>query len=182
MPYTGHLTGEVRGWTQAIELAAGISRGFAEQRTRFGGELAINLARPRPIGWHGSFTARIANARYAIALKPLGVALRFGAGVVGLSAGGALLTDTHFGVAAGLWYEQPAGPVHLGIRADYEHGFFAGARNVGLLVGSLRLGGDRAYWPHARAGVGPMLTGGYECQGDTCGFLALLGLQLYGVD
>ena len=67
-------------------------------------------------------------------------------------------------------------------RADYEHAFFAGARNVGVLVGSVRLGGDRAYWPHARAGVGPMLSGGYECQGDTCGFMALAGLQLYGVD
>ena len=180
--YRDHLAGDPRGWTQAIQFAAGISRGFDEKVTRFGGDVAINLARPRPIGWHGAITARYANTRYAIALKPIGVALRFGGGVLGVSAGGALLTDAEFGVAAGAWFEQPAGPLHLGVRADYEHAFFAGARNVGLLVGSVRLGGDRAYWPHARAGVGPMISGGYECQGDTCGFLALLGLQLYGAD
>jgi acylglycerol lipase len=180
--YREHLTGDPRGWTQAVELAAGISRGFEEKVTRFGGDLAINLARPRPIGWHGALTARYANARYAIALKPIGIALRFGGSVVGLSGGGALLTDAEFGVAAGAWFEQPAGPLHLGIRADYEHAFFAGARNVGLLVGSVRPGGDRSYWPHARAGVGPIVSGGYECQGDTCGFMAMLGLQLYGAD
>ena len=66
--------------------------------------------------------------------------------------------------------------------ADYEHGFFAGARNVGLLIGSLRLGGDRRYWPRAVAGVGPILSGGYECQGDTSGFMALAGLALYGAE
>ncbi len=180
--YAEHLGGDPRGWTQAIELAAGISRGFDEKVTRFGGQLAINLARPRPLGWHGALTARYANDRYALALKPLGVAVRFGGGVFGISGGGALLTDEEFAVAAGGWFELPAGPVHLGIRADYEHAFFAGARNVGLLVGSLRLGGDRAYWPHARAGVGPIVSGGYECQGDTCGFMAMLGLQLYGTD
>ncbi|HEY5944120.1 MAG TPA: lysophospholipase [Kofleriaceae bacterium] len=180
--YADHLGGDPRGWTQAVELAGGISRGFDEKVTRFGGEVAVNLARPRPFGWHGALTARIANSRYAIALKPLGAAIRFGGGVFGLSAGGALLTDAEFGIAAGGWFEQPAGPLHLGIRADYEHAFFDGARNVGLLIGSIRLGGDRAYWPHARAGVGPIVSGGYECQGDTCGFLALVGLQLYGAD
>jgi alpha-beta hydrolase superfamily lysophospholipase len=180
--YADDLAGDPRGWTQAIEFAGGISRGFDEQVTRFGGQLAVNLARPRPIGWHGALTARLANARYAIALKPVGVAVRFGGSVVGLSGGGALLTDAELGVAAGGWFEAPAGPLHVGIRADYEHAFFAGARNVGLLVGSLRLGGDRAYWPHARAGVGPIVSGGYECQGDTCGFMAMLGLQLYGAD
>jgi hypothetical protein len=180
--YAGHLAGDPRGWTQAIEFAGGISRGFDEKVTRFGGELAVNLARPRPFGFHGAFTARYGNARYAIDLRPIGVAARFGGAVIGLSGGGTLLTDAHFGVSAGAWYEQPLGPMHLGVRADYEHGFFAGARNVGLLVGSLRLGGDRAYWPHARAGVGPMVSGGYECQGDTCGFMAMLGLQLYGAD
>lgn len=181
-PYTGHFGGEPRGWTQAIELAGGISRGFAERVTRFGGEVAVNLARPRPFGWHGALAARYANARYAIDLEPLGFAVRFGGAVLGLAGGGSLLTDAEFGVAASAWYEQPAGPVHLSVRADYEHAFFAGARNVGLLIGSLRLGGDRHYWPHAQAGVGPILSGGYECQGDTCGFVALLGLQLYGAD
>jgi hypothetical protein len=181
-PYTDRLAGSPRGWTQAIEFAGGISRGFDEKVTRFGGQLAISLARPRPLGWHGQLTARYGNTRYAIALKPIGIAVRFGGAVVGLSGGAALLTDAHPAVAAGGWYEQPAGPVHLGIRADYEHAFFAGSRNVGLLVGSIRVPGDRRYWPHAVAGVGPILSGGYECQGDTCGFLALVGLQLYGAD
>jgi alpha-beta hydrolase superfamily lysophospholipase len=177
-----HLAGDPRGWTQAIEFAGGISRGFQEKVTRFGGEFALSLARPRPVGWHGQLTARYANTRYAVALKPVGVALRIGGAVVGLSGGGALLTDAHPAVAAGFWYEQPAGPLHVGIRADYEHAFFAGARNVGLLVGSLRVGGDRHYWPHAVAGVGPIVTAGWEGQGDIGGFVALVGLQLYGAD
>ena len=152
--YAEHLAGDPRGWTQAIEFAAGISRGFDEKVTRFGGDIAIALARPRPIGWHGALTARYANTRYAIALKPIGVAVRFGGGVFGLSGGGALLTDAKLGVAAGALVRAAGGPVHLGIRADYEHAFFAGARNVGCSIGSLRFGGDRHYWPHAaRASV-----------------------------
>ena len=180
---TGHLAGDPRGWTQAIEVAGGISRGFDEQVTRFGGQLAVELARPQPIGFHGAFTARYANTRYAIALTPLGIAWRYCCGaVIGVSAGAALVTDAKFAVAASGFIEQPAGPLHVGIRADYEHAFFSGARNEGMLVGTLRIGGDRKYWPHMRAGVGPVISGGYECQGDTCGFLAMLGFQLYGVD
>jgi len=180
--HAGDLAGDPRGWTQAVQLGVGISYGFDEKRTRFGGDLAIAIARPRPLGFHGTFTARYANARYAIGLKPVGAAVRFGGSMVGLSAGVALVTDAQFAFAATGMYEQPAGPLHVGIRADYEHAFFAGARNEGLLVGTLRLGGDRHYWPHAQAGVGPTLALGYECQGDTCGMIALLGLQLYGVD
>lgn len=180
--HAGELAGDPRGWTQAVQFGAGISYGFDEQRTRFGGDLAVALARPRPVGFHGTFTARYANARYAIGLKPLGAAVRFGGGMVGLSAGIALVTDANFAFASTLTYEQPAGPLHVGVRADYEHAFFAGARNEGMLLGTLRLLGDRKYWPRAQAGVGPTLGFGYECQGDTCGIVALLGLQLYGVD
>jgi alpha-beta hydrolase superfamily lysophospholipase len=184
--YAGHLAGDPRGWTQAVELAGGVSTSFEDHHVRAAGGLAIALARPRPVGWHGALVARYANAHYAVALRPIGIAVRFGGAVVGLSGGGAVLTGpsgAQFGGAAGLWYEQPLGPVHLGVRADYEHAFSAGAQNAGWLLGSLRFGGDRRYWPHARAGVGPVVSAGYECAfASACGAVVLAGVELYGAD
>ena len=172
--YAGHLAGDPRGWTQAIEFAGGISRGFDEKVTRFGGELAINLARPRPIGFHGAFTARVGNTRYAIDLRPLGVAFRFGGAVVGLSGGGALLTDAHSASPPAAGTSNPPGrctsasaPI-TSTRSSPVHAMSvcSSARSGSVVIA--RIG-------RARAGVGPMLTGGYECQGDACGFLALVG-------
>jgi hypothetical protein len=184
--YEGSLAGDPRGWTQAVELAAGASHSLDDSRTRFAGGLAIELARPRPIGWHGALTARWANTNYALALRPLGIALRFGGAVVGVSAGGAVMKGTQgaqLGGAAGLWYEQPLGPIHFGLRADYERGLATNSHNAGWLLGSVRLGGDRSYWPHTTAGVGPVISGGYECVfDDICSVVALVGIELYGAD
>jgi hypothetical protein len=54
---------------------------------------------------------------------------------------------------------------------------------------SVRFPGDKDYWPHARAGVGPIITAGQDCARDpspgaplNCGWLVLGGLQLFGVD
>jgi acylglycerol lipase len=184
--YAGPLAGDPRGWTQAVELAGGVSRSLDDQSLHFGGGLAVALARPRPVGWHGALTARWANEHYAIALRPIGVAVRFGAAVIGVSGGASIVKGfdgPQVGAAGGFWYEQPLGPVHLGIRADYEHALASGSRNAGWLLGSLRFGGDRSYWPHTAAGVGPVITGGYECAfADICSVVILGGIELYGVD
>jgi hypothetical protein len=69
------------------------------------------------------------------------------------------------------------------VRADYERTFETGGHNFGLLLGSVRLGGDRSYWPHTTAGVGPVISGGYECAfDDICSVVALVGIELYGAD
>jgi acylglycerol lipase len=182
-PYEGALVGDPRGWTQAFELAAGASdHGFA-------GSLAVNLARPAPIGWSGAFTARMADGDYrALSLRPLGVAARAGGAVLGLSAGAALVTGTHAAMSGGAWLEVPAGPVHLGATAEWSRLFSnsSGAAPLGAdelwLSGSLRLGGDRAYWPGAHAGVGPAVFAGSEWTGSANGWFAMLGLQMYGSD
>ena len=184
--YTGTLHGDPRGWTQAVELAGGISRSIDNQSLHFGGDVAIAIARPRPFGVHVALTARWANTHYAIDARPLGAAVRLGRTMIGLSAGVSLLsgvTSMKFGYAAGLWIEQPIGPAHLGVRADYEHAFSTTEYNAGWLVGTLRFGGDRTYWPHTSAGVGPIITGGYECAfADICSTVILAGIELYGVD
>jgi len=184
--YAGDLAGDPRGWTQAVELAVGVAHSLDDSHTRFGGGLAVALARPRPVGWHAVLAARWANEHYEVALRPLGIAVRLGGAAVGVSGGAALVRELGgpaFGVAGGLWYEQPLGPVHVGVRADYERSVSATAHNFGWLVGSLRLGGDRSYWPHAVAGVGPVITGGYECAlDDICSLVALVGIELYGAD
>ena len=124
-----------------------MSTSFDDNKVRAAGDLAIALARPRPAGWHGALVARYANAHYAVALRPIGIAVRFGGAVVGLSGGGAVLTG-------------PSG-------APF----------------SLRFGGDRRYWPHARAGVGPVVSAGYECAfASVCGGVVLAGVELYGAD
>lgn len=184
--YAGSLAGDPRGWSQAVELAGGISRSLDDDSLHFGGDLAIAIARPRPLGWHAALTARWANTHYAVALRPIGAALRLGHTMIGISGGVALVKGfdgPQVGGGGGLWIEQPLGPLHLGVRADYERAFATNARNAGWLVGSLRFGGDRTYWPHTAAGVGPIITGGYECAfADICSVVILGGIELYGVD
>lgn len=181
-PYTGELVGDPRGWTQAIELAAGIAQPTDGGATYFAGTFALTLARPRPFGWHGALTARRIGDGYSIALRPLGVGVRAGATFVGVSAGASLLTGTELGATGGVTLEQPLGPLHASLRGDLERPFASGAlwSQIGTLT--LRFGGDRAYWPHARAGIGPAVTGALACTDGNCAWAALLGLQMYGVD
>ena len=188
-PYRGHLAGDPHGWTQAIDVAGGVSTtpsytppGTAlviPGHTNFAGRIAIELARPRPIGFHGAITASTIGAQYLVALRPLGVAVHDDRTAFGLSAGAALLTNEVFAFSAGAWLERSLGPLHVSGFGEYAR------RNANVWIGggSLRLGRDRAYWPHARAGVGPSVTGGAHCpDGGPCSAFVLLGLQLYGAD
>jgi len=179
--YEGELAGDPRGWTQAVEAAGGISRDDADE-LHMSAYLAVMFARPRPIGWHGALTARLVNGGYEHALKPIGVAVRAGGAVIAVAGGAAMVTDGQFAYAGGGWIAVPAGPLHVSLHADYERTFTGAERSSGQLLGSIRFGGDRVYWPHARAGVGPLLSGGYECRGDACGFVALVGFDVYGAD
>ena len=106
----GPLAGDPRGWTQAVE-----SRAACRAASTISGCTSAASSRSRsraaaPIGWHGALTARWANEHYAVALRPLGVAVRLGSSVIGLSGGIALVRGfdgPQLGAAAGFWYEQP---------------------------------------------------------------------------
>jgi len=181
--FTGTLRGDPVGWTQAVELGAGIAEGID-----FAGTASVQLARPRPLGWHGGLTAQLVGDYKAVALRPLGIALRGGGAVIGASVGGAVVTGAHFAVSYGAWAELPLGPVHLGLLAERlrritntrDHGPLGSDQLWTSL--SVRFGGDRSYWPHARAGVGPVVTGGYAWRADEPSWFATVGLQLYGAD
>lgn len=182
--YLGRLRGDPIGWTQALELAGGIGEGFV-----FAGTASLQLARPRPFGWHGGLTAQWVGDYRAVSLQPLGVAGRLGAAVLGVSLGGSVITGAHPAVSAGGWFELPFGPAHFGGLVMRERGVtnthVHGPLGSDLLWTSVsvRFGSDRYYWPHARAGVGPVFTGGFQWVGDQeRSWSVTAGLQLYGVD
>lgn len=184
--YTKPLRGDSRGWTQALELGAGLSAGSRD--TDFAGGLSVQAARGAPLGWHGGLTARLAGRYKAAAVRPLGLALRAGSTTFGISGGGALVTGTELAVSAGAWIEQPLGPLHVGAIAELARTFDdvpmrgpLGSDLVWTTV-TLRLGRDHAYWPGARAGVGPTLTSGAAWVGDSTFWIVTVGLQLYGID
>jgi hypothetical protein len=106
-----------------------------------------------------------------------------GAALIGprhVTSGGVRLDYDHgfaFNVGGGV--EATAGPVHLGLHIDYA------ADRLASFV-SIRGPGDLRYWPHAIAGVGPMLSGGQVCDSSTftriCNYMVLAGIQLFGGD
>ena len=133
-------------------------------------------------------TAELAGDYKAVALRPLGLALRGGAAVIGISAGGGFITGAHFALSYAAWAEVPLGPVHIGLLAERLRRI-KNTENHGPLESdqlwtrlSIRFGGDRHYWPRARAGVGPVLSGGFAWRADDPSWFATIGLQLYGVD
>jgi len=180
--YAGELTGDPRGWSQVVSMAAGVSRAVDGGDVHFAGDVAVALARPQPIGWSGALIARMFGDGYAIALRPLGLGVRAGRTLFALSGGAALVTGTEFAGTGGLFIEQPLGPAHVSVRADYTHLFESGTPGLYSLIGALRFGGDRRYAPPTAAGVGPALVGAYDCVDGICAWSVLLGLHLYGVD
>ncbi len=181
--FNGTLRGEPLGWTQAVELAMGVSQGI-----RFAGTTSFQLARPRPVGWHGGLTSQLVGDYKAVALRPLGLAARAGGAVLGASAGGGFITGGYFALSYAAWGELPLGPAHIGFLAErlrrikntHDHGPLASDQLWTSL--SIRFGRDRHYWPHARAGVGPVITGGYAWLANDPTFFVTLGVQLYGAD
>ncbi|HTR51503.1 MAG TPA: lysophospholipase [Kofleriaceae bacterium] len=179
-PYAGHLAGDPRGWTQAVEATAGIGRvtGNSSAGAGFAGRFALELARPAPIGWHGALTAYWLDGDWGVAVRPIGIAARFWGTVIGVSGGATLTTGDTFAYSGGGWLERSLGPIgHLTTFVDVDH---RGSTAV-LGGGTLRLGGDRRYWPGARAGVGPVVSAGTLHQ-DGWGWFVTAGLELYGAD
>lgn len=161
------------------EQTAGLA--FAGSTKAFAGEFALNLARPRPIGWHGALAGKLVGDFRSIALRPVGIAVRAGDSVIGISAGGAFVTGKEFALSGGAFAEQPFGPIHIGLGGEWQHRFSSSDELFWANV-SLRFGGDRQYWPHARAGIGPVLVGGIGFAGDSKIYSLTLGVHVYAVD
>lgn len=185
--FVGRLRGDPVGWAQALEFGMGV--GDATGALRFAGTASIQLARPRPLGWHGALTAQKVGEYRALSLRPLGAAVRLGAAVLGVSVGGSVITGAKIGVSAAGWFELPLGPAHLGGLVIRERAVENTEIHGPLLADlfwtsvSLRFGSDRRYWPHARAGVGPMVQGALLWVADQPpGWAITAGLQLYGAD
>jgi alpha-beta hydrolase superfamily lysophospholipase len=179
-PYTAHLAGDPVGWTQAVRTVAGIGRSTTnpDRTVGFAGRLAVDVARPAPLGFSGSFTAHIVQGQWAVSLRPIGVAYRYAGTAVGVSGGGSLITGTTLALSGGAWFEQEIpvlGHASAFAQIDRRH------NNAELVGWSLRLGEDQRYWPHAKAGVGPVISAGGEHVG-TWGWFFVAGLELFGAD
>ena len=184
-PYTGRLAGEPRGWTQAVAIVGGtyVERDSAGRASVHpSGRLAIELARPSPLGFHGELVVTWLGPVQIAALRPVGVALHAGPLVLGASAGVALGRDPAEPKlqalwTAGSWLELDNPVVHLGAFAELDE-------SLAIAGASLRLPGDRAYWPRAVAGVGPVISGGLVTNtgGTQTGYFLTAGLALYGAD
>ena len=75
--------------------------------------------------------------------------------------------------------ELPLGPVHAGLTGEWSH---ASASDLYWTGAALRLGGDRHYWPHARAGVGPVIDGGLAWLGSSHAWSITIGYEIYAAD
>ena len=186
-PYTKALSGHPRGWTQAVEVAAGV--GGSSSDTGFAGRLVVELARPEPIGWHAAVIAERLDGLSVVSLQPVGAAVRAGDAVIGASFGGGIVdvNSLDAAVSVGGWVELPLGPVHAGVVGEVDDPITGSARvTVSSASVSLRLGRDQAYWPRTHAGVGPVITGGVahldSDLGSANSWFALVGLELYGAD
>jgi acylglycerol lipase len=189
--FTGRLRGEPSEWLQAISFSGGVHglENDAVGGFGFAGLAAIHLGKMRPIGWQGSITGQLMGTYRSVSLRPLGVMGRLGAAALGVSGGVSLITNTNIALSFGAMAELPFGPAHFSLLAERQRGIENtndhGPISSDLLLTalSIRYGGDRYYWPHAVAGVGPVITGGIDWVGSSpADFFVTLGLQLYGAD
>ncbi len=186
--YSGPLTGDPKGWLQAVDLGGGVGERQSAGSSIVGAfDFDAVLGRPRPIGWFGDLSARITPDVGSLALRPIGLGVHDGSFALGVDAGVSLLSLHAAGsIAARL--EAPLGFAHLGVAAEWDREFSGTDTNRTIgsdglwLGGTLRFGGDRAYWPHAHAGVGPALLGGVDWGEQGRGWFLLVGLALFGAD
>ncbi|MGE0395830.1 MAG: lysophospholipase [Kofleriaceae bacterium] len=189
--FSGRLRGDPSEWLQTISFSGGVHglENNASSDFGFAGLASIHLGKLRPLGWHGSITGQLIGEFRAVSLRPLGVMGRLGAAALGVSGGIAAITDTKIALSFGAFAELPLGPAHVSLLAERARGITNTgdhgplASDLFLTAASIRYGGDRHYWPHAVAGVGPVITGGIDWVGSApADWFLTLGLQLYGVD
>lgn len=189
--YTGKLHGDPAGRMVAVQIGGGATRGFDTTSREVLGlfEFTLHVAKRRTIGWGGTLNLRAGAGGFFGTLAPAGLALKLGrGGTVGLASGATLL-DGELAIPVRLWLEQSLGPVHLTLRGQVDYQV-SGTGASGGIVGedlldvgaTLRVPGDRDYWPGSRAGVGLYLQAGVLRAGRDESFIASLGLALFGAD
>jgi len=190
--YRGHLRGDPASSLVSLQLGGGV----AGAKDDFGGsatglfELALHLGRGAPIGWAGGATLRASGDGFSAALMPLGAGLRFGGGTLAVAAGVSTIPDgLQLAIPVGGWLELPLGPLHATLDAQLDYRVLSDPPRAALLSSdlaqlglSVRLPGDRRYWPRSLAGVGPYVRGAVLDAGGGTAILVTLGLALYGAD
>jgi acylglycerol lipase len=186
--YEGDLTGDPKGWLQVVEIAGGIGErqtSGASVDGAFDFDAAFGL--PGPVGWFGDVSARSTSDVGSIALRPIGIAAHGGAFALGID-GGISLLSLHPAASVAARAEVPLGVAHFAVSAEWDRRFSNPDAVQTLdadglwIAGTLRLFGDRAYWPHAHAGVGPAVIGGVDWGEQGRGWFVLAGLELFGAD
>ena len=183
------LAGDPQGWLQVVEAGIGVGERQTDAASvEDAYDIAIALGRPRPLGWFGDLSIRGAPDGGSLALRPLGMGAHEGPFAIGISVGVSVLSLRDFAASGAARIELPIGSMHLGAAAEWDRRFSGmdDNRTIGAdfvwLGGVLRFGGDRTYWPHAHAGIGPALFGGLDWGEQGRGWFLLAGLEIYGAD
>jgi acylglycerol lipase len=190
--YRGKLRGDPSGRLLAVQIGGGISRissggasdtsGLFETRVRFGYW--------EPFGHAGALRIIASGDGFIGSLMPAGVGVKLGPARVGVTAGvGTLPSGFNLTIPVAGWIELSSSMVHITLDAQLDYRV-SDTERVGPLssdlldVGlTLRAPGDRWYWPHANAGVGPYLRGAMlDAGGPDPAYTVTLGLQLFGSD
>lgn len=190
--YAGPLRGDPAGSLVALSLGGGV----VGAKSDFGGsatgqfELGLHLGFGAPVGWAAAASIRASGNGFEGALMPVGLAVRFGAGTVGIATGAATVpSGFNFAIPAAAWLELPLGSLHVTFDGQLAYRIGGSPARAAIAksdlgeVGlALRLPGDREYWPKMFAGVGPYVRGALLDAGGATAISVTAGLALYGAD
>jgi acylglycerol lipase len=197
--YTGPLRGDPSGGLTALQLGGGIIYTAGDMPRTLGAfDMSLHLGRGAPIGWAGGLAIRASSGfGFDATLLPLGIGARMGGAGFALATGVSTIPslagsfgDRLVAIPAAGWVELPLGPIHATIDGQLDYSVRSAAVRHAVLssdhaeVGlSLRLPGDREYWPRMFAGVGPYVRGAIlETAGGGSYAMFTAGLALYGAD
>jgi len=191
--YRGHLRGDPAQSLLAVEVGGGlglVSAGGSTSKSGLG-ELRVHFGKRAPIGLGAAVRMTASSDGFAGALMPIGLGVRLGGAMLGIAGGISTIPDgLHVAFPIGAWLELPLGPLHATVDAQLDYRLAGDPSRAAPLSSdlaqlglALRIPGDRAYWPQARAGVGPYLRGGViDAGGPDPAYTITLGLELYGSD
>jgi hypothetical protein len=185
--YQGKLHGDPEGRIVSVRIGGGIV-GLPDDQSGLG-ELAVHFSKGAPVGYGAALTLT-GGEHLAASLMPIGAAVRFGAGGFGVAGGVSYFSSgTTLAIPARAWLELPLGPVHATLDAQLDFGLTDDPARLGPLSSdlfqtgvTLRVPGNRAYWPKAFAGVGPYVRGGLLDGGGDAIYQVTAGVALYGAD
>lgn len=186
--YQGKLQGDPEGRMVSVRIGGGVV-GLPDNTTGLG-ELAVHFSKKSPVGYGAALTLTASGDGFAAALMPVGASMRFGAGGFGIASGISTIPDGFkLAIPVGAWLELPLGPLHATFDAQLDFRLTDSPARVAPLSSdlaqtglTLRVPGNRAYWPSAFAGVGPYVRGALLDGGGDAIYQVTAGVALYGAD